>query len=337
MVYPPPSRDGVVPDESAAFDTAFLLPEKYIPKLDEGIWILEPLVFQDEELGYLILEGTNRDPTIFENLRDQVSSTLKGSLLMEKITGHEQELERVVMQRTRELQKANLELRSLLFQRKALEREVQEISDKTMQTIGQDLHDDLCQNLAGISMFVSVLESELRADKPEQAESASRLRRMLEDSIARTRSIARGLYPPGLQERGLVAALEDLFDSISMSGKVSIDLQADPAFPPLENAQALQIFRIIQGAVSNSIRHSGTDCVTVRLKIQDGRAFVEIIDSGCGLAPLPLGADDNGMGLRIMRYRAESIGAELTIEELDPGLRIACRWEAATFQGGSHG
>jgi signal transduction histidine kinase len=333
MASPGPQHGG---EKSAVFDARLLLPPRYLPRFDEGVWILEPLVFQEEALGYLILEGTHRDPAIFENLRDQVSSTLKGSLLMEKITGHEQELEIEVERRTQELRKANLELRSLLAQRKALEREVQEISDKTMQTIGQDLHDDLCQNLAGISMFVSLLESELKEVNPALVESAARIRRMLEDSISRTRRIARGLYPPGLEERGLVATLEDLFDSVTRTGKVTIGLQVAPSFPPLVPALALQVFRIIQEAVSNAIRHSGTDHIDVRLGTEGGRAWAEIQDFGFGLDSLSHDADDQGMGLKIMRYRAESIGAELTIEKLAPGFRIACRWDEKA-QGDSHG
>lgn len=333
MAYPAPSPAS--DEETADFEAKLLLPRRYLPRFDEGVWILEPLAFQDEALGYLILEGTHRDPAIFENLRDQVSSTLKGSLLMEKITGHEQELEIEVLRRTQELRKANLELISLLAQRRALEREVQEISDKTMQTIGQDLHDDLCQNLAGISMFVSLLESELKEQNPALVESAARVRRMLEDSISRTRRIARGLYPPGLEERGLVATLEDLFDSVTRTGKVTIGLQVAPSFPSLAPALALQVFRIIQEAVSNAIRHSGTDHIDVRLRTEEGRAWAEIQDFGCGLEPLSHGADDQGMGLRIMRYRAESIGAELTIDKLAPGFRIACSWDDKAL-GDSH-
>jgi DNA-binding LacI/PurR family transcriptional regulator/signal transduction histidine kinase len=328
-------------EEAETFEAESLLPQKYLTRsggpFEDGTWILEPLVFQDEALGYLILEGTDHDPEIFEYLRDQVSSTLKGSLLMETITGHEQELELEVQRRTQELRTANRELRAGIDQRKLLEREVQDISDKTMQQIGQDLHDDLCQHLAGISMFVSLLETALREQNPALEESAAKVRKMLEDAVARTRGIARGLYPPGLEERGLIASLEDFFDSLTRTGKVRISLQVEPAFPRLESAISLQIFRIIQEAVFNAMKHSGTDLIIVRLLSDRGRFCAEVRDFGCGLDPLSRRADGGGMGLNTMRYRAESIGAELTMDKLDPGLRIACRWDADVSQGEAHG
>jgi signal transduction histidine kinase len=98
-----------------------------------------------------------------------------------------------------------------------------------------------------------------------------------------------------------------------------------------ETDRALQVYRIVQEALSNALKHSTSDRVEVRLfpdtrgRNGDGREpslVAEVTDYGVGL---PDSVPGEGMGLRIMRYRAEMAGAELTIERLSPGTRISCR------------
>jgi len=317
---------GDTPAARAPFAAGELLPSSLAGVLAGRAWVLEPLVFQAEVLGYLLLEADDRDPAVYENLRDQVSSTLKGTLLLERIRGHEAELESQVSRRTEELRRANRDLTALAERRRVLQQEVQEISDKTMQSIGQDLHDDLCQHLAGIGMFASVLEGDLReavGDEHRAVASVAQVRRLIDGAVARTRQIARGLFPPGLEDQGLAAILEDLIETLRRTGRASIAMEAETDFAWLTTAQKAQVFRIIQEALSNAMRHSGSEVILVRLVDRDGWAAAEVRDFGRGLPPVPGG----GMGLRIMAYRAESIGASLSIENLDPGVCIACRME----------
>jgi signal transduction histidine kinase len=158
---------------------------------------------------------------------------------------------------------------------------------------------------------------------------------MLEESIIRTRQIARGLYPPGLEERGLVAVLEDLVDGLRQAGRTAIELQVETDLSGIAATQALQVFRIIQESIANSLRHSGSDRVTVRIASDRNFAVVTVRDYGCGLGGRPDQAASRGMGLNIMRCRAESIGAELVIETLDRGLCVSCR--LALPEGEQHG
>jgi signal transduction histidine kinase len=274
------------------------------------------------------MEGDDRDPSVYDNLRDQVSSTLKGTLLLEATTRHEQQLEAEVARRTEELRRANRDLTAEIAQRRVLEREVQEISDRTMRSIGQDLHDDLCQRIAGIGLFAALLENRLKeagegGDSP--AAAAGRVRALLEEAVTRTRQIARGLYPPGLVERGLSAAVEDIADSLGRSAGVRVNLQVEEDFAWLPPALSLQVFRIVQESLNNAIRHSGSELVMLRLFRQNGQAVAEVRDFGRGMAAAGGTPGGNGMGLRIMRYRAESIGAELSVNQLDPGVCVACR------------
>lgn len=308
--------------EGKVFSAAHLLPPDITSCLDKEIWMLEPLVYREEPLGYLLLEGGANDPTMYETLRDQVSSTLKGTLLLEQIQRHEHDLEKQVKLRTSELTFANQKLMEQIDQRRILEKQVQEISNRTMQTIGQDLHDDLCQQLAGIAMFVSVIETRFSTSGEASLDEIHNVRQLLEKAAARSRQIARGLYPPSLEERGLVIALEDLVESMGRNIPIRISFEAEEGCHLADANKALQFYRIVQESLTNAIKHSHSDLIMVRLFRDEGDLVAEVRDFGRGF---PAEIPENGMGLRIMRYRSESIGAKLFITGLDPGACVSCR------------
>jgi signal transduction histidine kinase len=207
-----------------------------------------------------------------------------------------------------------------------LEQEVLEISNRTMQKIGQDLHDDLCQHLAGIAMHATVLRAGLSGSDPAAIPSIERIGTLLEDSIARAKQIARGLYPAGLEEHGLVSAVEELVESARSKYPAIIEFRASPDFLLSDTNRALQVYRIIQEALANALKHSGSERVEVRLFREEvrgaARLVAEVSDYGVGL---PKQIRGEGMGLRIMRYRAENAGAALEFERIDPGTRVTCR------------
>ncbi|HTZ52193.1 MAG TPA: substrate-binding domain-containing protein [Spirochaetia bacterium] len=298
-----------------------------------GTWILEPLVYQDEALGYLLVSGGAADPAVYDTLREQLSSALKGALLMEQVLGHEHRLEEEVKRRTTELTRANRELTREVARRRTLEREVLEVSNRTMQRIGQDLHDDLSQHLAGIAMLVSVLRSAAAAGDPSASGAAAaakldQIGGLLSESIARAKQIARGLYPAGLAEHGLPAAVGELVTAARQSYPAQVDFRAQPGFSIPDTDRAVQVYRIVQEALTNALKHSRAQRVEVILSREEGEEgpelVAEVTDNGSGIAGPSVSARGNGMGLRIMRYRAESAGARLLIEDLAPGTRVRC-------------
>lgn len=330
MMAPREGGEKRIPVGGVRFSTSELLPRRKDLKWREASWVLEPLVFQSEPLGYMMLPGGLEETAVYDALAEQVSSALKGTLLLQQVRTHERRLEEEVARRTAELTKINRELTREIERRMRLEQEVTEISNLTMQRIGQDLHDDICQHLAGITMLSSVLRSRLTETDPGAAEAIKQIDSLLFDSIARTKKIARGLYPAGLSERGLVSAVKELVDSARRNYQIPVDFNSFPGFHIPDNNRAMQLYRIIQEALTNALRHSGSDRVTVSLHFEEGIGkrdlpfFVaEVCDYGKGM---PGSFSEKGMGLRIMRYRAETIGAELLIERLDPGTRVKCRF-----------
>lgn len=331
MMAPEGMNQTIIPRKGMPFVTSRILPPQIDLSWKNQSWVLEPLVFQNEALGYMMLPGGFNETAVYDALAEQVSSALKGTLLLQQVRMHERRLEEEVVRRTAELMRTNKNLTREVARRKRLEEEVSDISNLTMQRIGQDLHDDICQHLAGISMLSSVLKGRLEESDQQSAEAMRQIGELLSESITRTKKIARGLYPSGLSEQGLVAATKDLIDSARRSFGIPIDFFVSPGFMLEDNTKVLQLYRIIQEALNNAIKHAKSD--RIRLSIyqeppevdrHEGSTFtIEVADNGMGL---PDTVPERGMGLRIMRYRAETIGAELLIDRLEPGTRIRCRF-----------
>jgi DNA-binding LacI/PurR family transcriptional regulator/signal transduction histidine kinase len=315
------------------FRTERLLPESEGEEWRGGHWILEPLVYQDEALGYFLLSGGVGDTAVYDTLREQLSSALKGALLLEQVRTHERRLEAEVARRTAELTRTNRSLTREVRRRRLLEGEVLEVSNRTMQRIGQDLHVDLSQHLAGIAMLVSVYRAGIAAADPAAAAPLDQIGGLLADSIARAKQIARGLYPAGLAEHGLSAAVEELVSAARQSYSAHVEFRAAPDFSLADTDRAAQVYRIVQEALTNALKHSRAERVEVVLSREggsgDGTLLAEVIDNGVGRTA-SRGKNGSGMGLRIMRYRAESAGAELSIEDLQPGTRVCCRVPCTT-------
>jgi DNA-binding LacI/PurR family transcriptional regulator/signal transduction histidine kinase len=331
-----------LPARGIRFRTRQLLPSRVDVSWRRLTWVLEPLVFQNEPLGFILLPGIAEEPAVYGTLREQVASALKGALLLDQVLTHERRLQTEVARRTGELTRANAELTREVERRMRLEREVSEISNRTMQRIGQDLHDDLCQHLAGIAMLASALRGTLTDNGSAAVASVEHIGALLADSITRAKQIARGLHPAGLEENGLVAAVEELVEAARRNYPAVIEFRAAPDFRLPGTDRALQVYRIVQEALTNALRHSHSGRIEVKLSREEqpnppaGRGrrpeerrpvlVAEVTDFGEGL---PLSIDGDGMGLRIMRYRAETAGAELRVERLKPGTRVSCRLDCS--------
>ncbi|MBN1649098.1 MAG: substrate-binding domain-containing protein [Spirochaetales bacterium] len=329
------------PDEQYFSPYRELVPASVNPVWKKKCWVLQPLVFQDEALGYIMLPADRADHSVYDTLSKQLATTLKGALLLEQVRNHEKSLEKIVSERTNELIKTNKLLTEEIDTRIRLEQEVIDISNETMNRIGQDLHDDLCQHLAGVSMLTTAMKNSVsegsRIDIPE----IDRINNLLVDAIDRAKRIARGMISTEVREQGLRVSLDALVEAARKSYGVDIAFRYDIENSFLADEQAVQVYRIIQEALMNSIKHSGCSSIRIHLyhddnhrskkEMKNGMHFIaaEISDDGSGI-PDHLSAQ-KGMGLKIMKYRAEKANADLQIEALNPGTSVICRirqdWE----------
>jgi len=196
-------------------------------------------------------------------------------------------------------------------------RELIRTSNREQARIGQDLHDGLGQQLAGIAYMSKIMEKRVREHLPEEAPTAKQIREDLEDAMDMTRSLARGLHPAAIERDGLGFALRELAENTERVFGVACAASVGEAVRIEDTATAGHLFRIAQEAVANAVKHAKTDSIRVDLRSDALGISLSVTDNGAGM---PKEIDTTrGLGLRIMRYRAEVIGATLDIARAPGG------------------
>jgi len=210
-----------------------------------------------------------------------------------------------------------------ITERKRLEREILEVSNREQRRIGHDLHDGVCQQLAGIAFLTSTLAEELAEEGISQAPHAEKISGMINEVIDQTRAVARGLFPVRLDEKGLVAALEELASNASEVYKINCRFSSKGPPPVVDNQIALHLYYIVLEALGNAAKHSGGANVDISLQPSGDRWLLTIQDDGIGF--LATNSNHDGMGLRILNYRARVIGATLTLHsQPGSGTTVTC-------------
>lgn len=196
--------------------------------------------------------------------------------------------------------------------RKELEREILEIANREQQRMGSDLHDGLSQDLTGIALMLRGIAGQLRKERSETRADVEEVIGLVNATIESTRVLARGLSPVSAGRGGLVAALESL--AARMQDRhgvvVGLDTSLEASLLLADGAQN-HLYRIAQEALINAIRHGSPKEVRITLSADAGRIRLRIVDDGRGIGPSA--ASTAGLGLRIMRYRAQMLDGELSV------------------------
>jgi len=241
--------------------------------------------------------------------------------LLARLRNVHKELEERVRQRTATLTKE-------IQERTRLQKELLETSERVQRRIGYDLHDGLCQHLTGTALAGHVLGQKLAVQSLPEAAEAARLVELIEEAIELTRTMARGLHPIEVQAGRLADNFRELAVNASDRFKISCQFECRQA-APLSNVHdvnvATHLYRIAQEAITNAVRHGKARHVNIRVDSANDAIALTIEDDGHGL---PENArEGDGLGLRIMAYRASMIGATFGIERLSSlgGTRVTCR------------
>jgi PAS domain S-box-containing protein len=210
--------------------------------------------------------------------------------------------------------------------RRQLQREVIEVERREQRRIGRDLHDALGQELTGIAYMAKALHSALGKTAPELAESAEKLEETARHALAQCRHIAHGLLPVQLDEEGLVHELSQLAARMRSLYGVDCDCTVGGGGQVHNHTVALHLYYIAQEAVSNTLRHSNARSIRISLRMDGQRGELVIADNGQWQHKDD--DDEQGMGLRIMEYRARVIDGHLRLEHGDgQGTRVVCTFE----------
>ena len=224
------------------------------------------------------------------------------------------ELEQLRQQRTALLEKE-------VADRARFEREVIDICAREQRRIAYDLHDGVGQQLVGIALCAKLLEEQLRGERPSEANKAGMIVKLVNDAARQARLTARNLE--GADGVGdLKTALQSLAISISRNCSVKATITADGSSLPISPPVAAQLYRIAQEAVHNAVEHGAAREVQINLAFNHETLVLTIRDNGKGF---PSNANGNGMGLRIMRYRAQCIGGSCDVQSSSEGTVVRCR------------
>jgi signal transduction histidine kinase len=172
----------------------------------------------------------------------------------------------------------------------------------------------VCQQLAGIALACRALEDELTAKARPLSKRAGDIREYVVKALAETRSLAQGLSPVELRQNDLPIALRQLASTVAQMYDVKCVVSAADDTAITTPEQSRQLYRIAQEATGNAVRHGRAKNIRLSLNRATGRLTLTVRDDGTGFAEGAELANGSGMGLPIMRYRAEQMGATLTVK-----------------------
>ena len=212
-----------------------------------------------------------------------------------------------------------LELGTDISERRLLEGEVLKASELERQSIGRDLHDSLGQMLGGVACLSQALQQKLQQQRLPEALSAAKIVEVISDAVRLTRSLARGMSPVGIQSDTLEHSLKNLARNVESLFTIHCSVECKISCEPAADSMVgTHLYRIAQESINNAVRHGKARNVSIRLSGAEDSLSLAIEDDGVGVPTKRA----SGMGLRIMNYRANTIGAELSIRRRSQGGTI---------------
>jgi signal transduction histidine kinase len=196
-----------------------------------------------------------------------------------------------------------------IHEQKHLEWECLRVSERECNRIGQELHDDLCQVLAGLSYMMQVLAR--RASKVDQSLGGEidELNLHVSEAVKRTRSMAHGLFPAQLNYATLRHALKEFVRQMKERFPATITLELPRSIPAHSPEQIIHVYRIMQEAVTNSVRHGNAKAIKIAATVQPNMIRFCVEDDGKGMPAVS--ARPEGIGMHVMSYRARILGGEV--------------------------
>jgi signal transduction histidine kinase len=193
---------------------------------------------------------------------------------------------------------------------------------REQQELLHTLHDSLGQTLTGLGMLSTGLRQRLATSDSETAATATEIASQSQQALDHVRLLSKSLFPVEVEAESLMAALRDLASATEKLHKIQVRVEGEAPRELRDGKIATELYRIAQEAITNSVKHAQPKTVTIWVEGATGLTRLQIADDGVGI-PSPEPTD--GSGLRIMRYRAASIGASLAIERgTAGGTAVTC-------------
>jgi signal transduction histidine kinase len=280
-----------------------------------GPALLERIKQQAQSVPFVVVTGQGDEKIAVEVMKQgALDYVMKDTGLLDLLPGV---VKRVlgVLEKTRALAESQT-------QAHRLEKAMLEIGERERYRIGSDLHDGLGQQLTAIELYCTGLKEDAFSQQPELARGLDKMGKMLRETVAQTRSLARGLVPVGDDPDALRVGLAELADRTNALGRARCRLDCAIPFSFEDQVLAGHLYRIAQEAVNNALKYAQADEITIHLAKTAESIELRISDNGRGLAA----GGARGMGMDIMKHRAGVMGGAVTVKSKSgQGVTIICK------------
>ena len=202
------------------------------------------------------------------------------------------------------------QLSALSDARQELARTLITTRESTMRELARELHDDFGQLLTAVGAMLTRVVKRLPEDSPVRGDLRE-VGEVAQTALDKVRGLSQSLHPSILEELGLDAAIDWYVSTVEHQLGVSVDYAREGTAAAVDAAIGIQVYRVLQEALSNVARHAGTGQAAVRLDVGPERLMLVVEDTGKGLDPQQTA---RGLGLVNMRERAAVVGGTLAVE-----------------------
>lgn len=299
-------------------------------------WCGAPLVIKDHCIGFMCVDWgepgfyTENHARIVRAFADQAAVAIENARLYAAVKDFNEHLEHKVQQRTAELSLARDEIAAKAAQLRALVHRVVQVQEAERQRIAHDLHDSITQDILGAIYELQAIKRRLSAETSETNRRLEACQHLLNSTLLEMKHIIYELRPRALDELGLLAALENFARATEAHHQLQVSFQVLGTAYPLPQDTELAIYRIVQEATQNSIRHAAARAIVITVEFRPEVLRVRVCDDGCGFDPDHSAA---GLGLVGMRERAQALGGHLWVDSgVEQGTNIVCELPRASVQ-----
>ncbi|MGD8426668.1 MAG: PAS domain S-box protein [Balneolaceae bacterium] len=216
-------------------------------------------------------------------------------------------------------------MKDLTKQRK-LEQKIVEVSQNEQMRLASYLHDNIGQTLSGLRLMSLNLSRILTANGLGGADEVKEISELIHEADGKLRDLARGLVASGINADNLEGALKQLKLKTEKLYDVQCDLNINSGMEIREKNIIQHIYRIAQEAIRNSVMHGKADTVKIVLDESEKNILLQIIDNGRGFSRSMKDTGGKGIGITTMKYRAQLLGGQLNVTDIEKGAQITCEF-----------
>jgi len=199
----------------------------------------------------------------------------------------------------------------------ALHQSVSEVQETTLRTVGEELHDNVGQLLSSTKMMLGLAERSL----PTIPDTFTTASNTLGKAISELRSISKVLNKEWLKQFNLTENLQAEVKRIKYPGNLYLTMD-DNLIIPVNSEEQIILFRIVQEALNNVIKHSNAENVSITMSNRENNFLVSVKDDGKGF---DINSQKNGVGMMNMKHRAQLLGGQLIVKSSEQGSEITIK------------